>query len=198
MATARARREEQEALERLAKARRSRGSNSFARSVRTARSSHSVRSAISSELLQAPPALPAPQAPQTPQAPTGLTAQPMTAVPLHLPELPTAQSSWLEWFAAAHAPVAQSAVTNPHVSVRDRVAELERAQTRFGPASDHGHEVQRFLDERDWNLQSARVRVQELESMIKRQGSRKSFESVVSRDHWPRLVCPLRRCAPVR
>ena len=117
VATARARREEQEALERLAKARRARGSNSSARSVRTVRSSHSVRPAISSEPFQASPAPPALQ------APTGLTAQPMTAVPLHLPELPTAQSSWLEWFAAAHASVAQSAVTNLHVSVRDRVAE---------------------------------------------------------------------------
>ena len=88
----------------------------------------------------------------------------------------------LDWFATTHAPVAQNDAQNPQVSVRDRIAELESAQTRSEPATDHGHGVQRFLDERDWELQFARLRVQELESMIKRQGSRTSFESVVSRE----------------
>ena len=71
---------------------------------------------------------------------------------------------------------------NPYVSVRNRVAELERAQTVSEHGSDQGKGVQRFLGERDWELRPARARVQELESMIKRQGSRTSFESVVSRD----------------
>ena len=176
--TARAKREEREALERLAKARRARGSNASARSVR---SSRSVRSAISSETLAAqqvsnvltsqsaprdPPALPAPPAPPAPTAPE------------HQPELPTAQSSWLEWF-ATHAPrrngtlsreeiqmladvgVPQNfefpAFVNPYVSVRNRVAELERAQTVSEHGSDQGKGVQRFLGERDWELQSARA-----------------------------------------
>ena len=180
VATARARREEQEAIERLAKARRARWSNSSALSVRTVRSSHSVRSAISSELLLVPPdppALPAPQtplapqappapqapqasviskAPQAPQAPTGLVAQPTTAEP-HVPELPTsaAQSSWRYWFALG----------DHRVSVQDRIALLERATTRSDPASDHGHGVPRFLfGEHDLELKSTRMRVQELES----------------------------------
>ena len=71
---------------------------------------------------------------------------------------------------------------NPYVSVRNRVAELERAQTSFEHGSDHGKGVQRFLNEYDWELQSARARVQELEGLIKRQGSKTSFESVVSKD----------------
>ena len=74
------------------------------------------------------------------------------------------------------------AFVNSYVSVRNRVAELERAQTVSEHGSDHGKGFQRFLDERDWGLQSARARVQELESMIKRQGSRTSFGSVVSMD----------------
>ena len=61
------------------------------------------------------------------------------------------------------------------------VAELERAQTTSEHGSDQRKGVQRFPDERDWELQSARARAQELD-MIKRQGSRASFESVVSRD----------------
>ena len=64
------------------------------------------------------------------------------------------------------------AFVNLYVSVRNRVAELERAQTSSEHGSDHSKGVQRFLDERDWELQSARARVQELESLIKRQGSR--------------------------
>lgn len=71
---------------------------------------------------------------------------------------------------------------NPYISVRNRAAELVWAQTTFEHGSDQGKGVQRFLGERDWELQSARARVQELESMIKRQGSRMSFESVVCRD----------------
>ena len=63
------------------------------------------------------------------------------------------------------------AFVNPYVSVRNRVAELARAQTGSEHGSDHGKGVQRFFDERDWELQSARARVQELESLIKRQGS---------------------------
>ena len=176
------------------------------------RSSRSVRSAISSETFAAqrvanaltsqsaprdPPALPAPLAPPAPPVPPAQTA------PEHQPELPTAQSIWLEWF-ATHAPskngpfsregirmladagVPQNsefpAFANPHVSVRNRVAELERAQTGSEHGSDHGKGGQRFLDERDWELQSARARVQELESLIKRQGSRTSFESAVGMD----------------
>ena len=201
--TARAKREEREALERLAKARRARGSNAFARSVRLPRS---VRSAISSERFGAqqvsntqtsqsaprnPPALPAPPAPPAPMAPE------------HQPALPTAQSSWLEWF-ATHAPrrngplsceeiqmladvgVPQNsefpAFVNSCVIVRNRAAELERAQTVSEHGSDQGKGFQRFLDERDGELQSACARVQEVGSMIMRQGSRTSFESVVSRD----------------
>ena len=64
------------------------------------------------------------------------------------------------------------AFVNPYVSVRNRVAELERAQTGSEHGSDHGKGVRRFLDEHDWELQSARARVQELEGLIKRQGSR--------------------------
>ena len=71
---------------------------------------------------------------------------------------------------------------NPYVNVRNRVAEWERAQTASDHGSGHGKGVQRFLAERDWELQSARARVQELESLTKRQGSRTSFESVVSTD----------------
>ena len=74
------------------------------------------------------------------------------------------------------------AFVNPYANVRNRVAELERAQIMSEHGSDHGKGVQRFLDERDWELQSARARVQELESLIKRQGSRTSFESAVSKD----------------
>ena len=193
VATARARREEQEALERLAKARRARGSNSSALSVRTVRSSHSVRSVISSEPLQIPanggrdmkgnivdptgntvdPHVRHLPEPQAPPAPTGLAAQPLTAAP-HVPELPTAaaKTSWREWFATG----------DQRVSVQDRIALLERAPTRSEPASDHGDVVQRFLlEEHDLGLQSAQMRIQELESMIKRQGSRTSFESVLSR-----------------
>ena len=194
--TARAKREEREALEKLAKARRARGSNASARSVR---SSRSVRSATSSETFAAQRvanALTSQSAPREQPAPPAPTA------PEHQPELPTAQSSWLEWF-ATHAPsrngplsreetqmladagVPQNcefpAFVNPYVSVWNRAAELERAQTGPEP-SDHGKGVQRFPDERDWELQSARARVQELESLIKRQGSRTSFESVVSMD----------------
>ena len=151
--TARTRREEREALEKLAKARRARGSNASARS---ARSSRSVRFAISSEMFAAqraanaltsepaPPAQPAPPAPPAPPVRRASTASE------HQPELPTAQSSCLEWF-ATHAPsrngplsreetqmladagVPQNpefpAFVNPYVSVRNRVAELERAQT---------------------------------------------------------------------
>ena len=155
---ARAKREEREAMEKLAKARRARGSNVSPRSVR---SSRSVRSAISSEAFVAqrvsnaltsqsasrdPPALPAPLAPPAPAAP------PVQTAPEHQPELPTAQSSWLEWF-ATHAPsrngllsregnqmladtgVPQNsefpAFVNPYVSVRNRVAELEPSQTAY-------------------------------------------------------------------
>ena len=75
-----------------------------------------------------------------------------------------------------------SAFVSPYISVRNRVAELERAQTTSEHGSDQGKGIQRFLDERDWEFQPARARVQELESMIKRQGSRMSFGSVVSRD----------------
>ena len=176
------------------------------------RSSRSVRSAISSETLAAqrvanaltsqsaprdPPAPPAPLAPPAPPVPPAQTA------PEHQPELPTAQSSWLERF-VTHAPsrngplsreetqmladagVPQNsefpAFVNPYVSVRNRVAELERAQTGSEHGSDHGKGVQRSLDERDRELQPARARVQELESLIKRQGSRTSRESVVSMD----------------
>ena len=78
------------------------------------------------------------------------------------------------------------AFVGPYIIVRNRVAELERAQTTSEHGSDQGKGVQRFIDERDWELQSARARVQELhtyvEGMINRQGSRTSFESVVSRD----------------
>ena len=74
------------------------------------------------------------------------------------------------------------ALVNPYVSVRDRVDELERAQTGSKHGSDPGKRVQRFFDKRDWELQSARARVEELESLIKRQGSRTSFESVASMD----------------
>ena len=108
----------------------------------------------------APQASPAPQAPQAPQAPTGLAAQPLTAAP-HMPELPTAgaKTSWREWFATG----------DQRISVQERIALLERAPTRLEPAFDHGHGVQRFLlDEHDLELQSAYMRVQELESMIKR------------------------------
>ena len=120
-----------------------------------------------------------------------------------VPELPTAQPGWLGWF-ATHAPRRSGPLTSaetqmladagvdmqssefpafvaPYVSVRSRVAELERIQAAFEHGSNHGKEAHRFL-ERDWELQSARARVQELESMIKRQGSRTSFESVVSAD----------------
>ena len=207
--TAHMKREEREALEKLAKARRARGSNACARSVR---SSRSVRSAISSETFaaqrvanaltsqSAPREQPAPPAPSAPPAPP---APPAPTAPEHQPELPTALSSWLEWF-ATHAPsrngplsreeiqmladagVPQNsefpAFVNPYVSVRNRIAELERAQTGFEHGSDHGKGVQRFFDECDWVLQSARTRVQELESLIKRQDSRTSFESVVSVD----------------
>ena len=121
-----------------------------------------------------------------------------------VPELPTAQPGWLGWF-ATHAPRRSGPLTSaetqmladagvdmqstefpafvaPYVSVRNRVAELEKPRTTSEHGSDHGKGVHRFLDERDWELQSARARVQELESMIKRQGSRTSFESVVSAD----------------
>ena len=74
------------------------------------------------------------------------------------------------------------AFVNPYVSVRNRVAELERAQTSSEHGSDHGKGIQWFLGEHDWELQSACARVQELENLIKRQGSRTSFESVVRKD----------------
>ena len=74
------------------------------------------------------------------------------------------------------------AFVNPYISVWNFVVELERAQAWSEQGSDHGKGVQRFLGERDWGLQSACARVQELESLIKRQGSRTSFESVVSKD----------------
>ena len=47
---------------------------------------------------------------------------------------------------------------------------------------DRGEEIQRFLGEREWKLQSIRTRVQEQQRLIKRQKSRTSFESVVSKD----------------
>ena len=55
------------------------------------------------------------------------------------------------------------AFVNPYISVRNRVAELERAQTMSEHGSDQGEGVQRFFDERDWELPSARARVQELD-----------------------------------
>ena len=219
--TARARREEREALERLAKARRARGSNSSARSV------HSVRSSISSARFDArnAPAQPIPMQPaqpisMQPAQPVAIpSVQPSPTLPVQsapadppvlpampAPELPTAQSGWLEWF-AKHAPQRAGPLTHaetqmlsdagvdvqssefpafvaPYVSVRNRVAELERERIReaAGPGSDQGKGVSRFLDERDWELQSTKARVLELESMIRRQGSRASFESVVSAD----------------
>ena len=88
--TARAKREEREAPERLGKARRAHGSIASARSVR---SSRSVRSAISSEKFGAPRVSNA----QTSQSAPRVTPAP--AAPKHQPELPTAQSSWLDWFA---------------------------------------------------------------------------------------------------
>ena len=159
--TARAKREEREALERLAKARRVRGSNASARSVR---SSRSVRSAISSENFGAPQvsnvqtSQSAPRDPPAPPAPTATE---------HQPELPTAQSSWLEWF-ATHAqrrngPLSREeaqmisdagvegpqnsefpAFVNPYISVRNRVAELGRAQTMSEHGSDQVREFNGF------------------------------------------------------
>ena len=196
--TVRARREEREALEKLAQARRARGSNSSACSVR------SVRSTISSARFEAPQAA---TVQHVQSVSTDPFARPvMTALePEHQPELPTAQSNWLEWF-AAHAPrrsgphtreesqilfdvggdVLQNsefpAFVGAYVSVRSRIAELERAQTSSEHGSDQGKGVQQFLDERDWELQSACARTQDLEGMIKRQGSRASFESVACRD----------------
>ena len=192
----RSRHKGREAFEKLAKARCAGGSNSFARSVR------SVRSAISSERFEAPQVSTARLVQSVPNDPPALPAPTASE---QQPELPTAQSSWLEWF-AMHAPrrdgphtseeaqvlsdvggdVLQNseftAFVGPYISVRNRVAELERAQTTSEHGSDQGKGVQRFLGERDWELQSARGRVQELEGMIKRHRSRTSFESVVSRD----------------
>ena len=53
----------------------------------------------------------------------------------------------------------------------------------------------RFLDEREWELQSVRATVQELES----QGSRTSFESVVSKDPQtpPGLLAPTLHSHPM-
>ena len=53
--------------------------------------------------------------------------------------------------------------------------------------SYHGHIVQQFLGERNWELQSARLRIQELATVIKRQGSWTSFLSVVGRGSPPGL-----------
>ena len=108
-----------------------------------------------------------------------MAAQPMTAA-LHVPELPMSavRTSRRDWFATG----------DLQISVPDRIALLERAPNRSDPASDHGHGVLRFLfDEPDLELQSARMRVQKLESMIKRQSSRTSFESVLSREPPPGL-----------
>jgi hypothetical protein len=196
-ATARAKREEFEALEKLAKARRSRGSNSSARSVRT------VRSSISSARLEAPPAQSATTAPAVLH---DQPATPATAIPEHSPELPTTQPSWLDWF-AAHAPrqngpltseqarmiaevsgeVPQTSVSSafvgPYVHARARVEELEKARTPSGRNSDTGHGMQRFMDDREWELQAVRTRVHELESLINRPASRTSFASAASEPH---------------
>ena len=142
--TARARREEREALERLAKARRSRGSNSSVRSTRSQRS-------LTSHVSQAQVEVEAPQVPANPPATPTMSTAPAHAAPLHVPELPTTQPSWLQWFAShaprRHGPMTQaeaqllanagvdvqnpenSAFTGPYISVRERVAELERVQT---------------------------------------------------------------------
>ena len=125
--------------------------------------------------LTLPPALlapPAPLAPLAPPAPSATSAPPVPwppTVPEHQPELPTAQPCWMDWF-ATHAPKKNGPLLHEEVSA----------------GSDHGshrsHRIQKFFDEREWELQSVRLRFQELESMIKRQGSRTSFESGVSND----------------
>ena len=198
--TACARREEREALEKHAKARRARGSNSSARSVR------SVHPSTSSARFEAPHVATIQPIQSVPIGPPALpvTTVPAT-VPENQPELPTAQSNWLEWF-AAHAPRRHGPHTSEEAqvlsdvggdvlqnsaftsfrrslhSVKNRVAELERAQTTSEHGLDQEKGVQRFLDERGWELQSARAGGQELEGMTKRQRSRTSFGSVASRE----------------
>ena len=78
------------------------------------------------------------------------------------------------------------ALVNPYVSVLNRVAELERAQTMFEHGSDQGKGIQRFLDGRAWELQPGRPRDQKLKILIKRQESRTSYANVVGNDpHTP-------------
>ena len=105
--------------------------------------------------------------------------RPMMAAP-HVPQQPTSavMTCWRDWFATG----------NQRVSVRNRIVLLQRAQIRSEPAFDHGHYVQRFfLNEHDLELQSAQRRIQELESMIKRQDSSTSFMSNLSRERPPGL-----------
>ena len=69
------------------------------------------------------------------------------------------------------------------------MALFERAPNRSEPACDQGHRKQGFLlDELDLKLQTAHMHTQELESMIKRQESRTSFESVLRRELPPGLL----------
>ena len=120
----------------------------------------------------------------------------------HQPELPTVRSGWMDWF-AAHAPRRQGplsaedaqriselagnadpnpAFVGPYLAARNRVSELERATAQSATGSDRGKGVSRYLDEKDWELQSVRARVRELEDMIQMRESRASFESAASRE----------------
>ena len=103
-------------------------------------------------------------------------------VRVHIPKAPTTQFIWLEWFAAhalhAQGPRAKEEVemlsnvrgdafqnfefpdfVSPYISVRNPMAELERAQTMSEHGSHQGKRVQLFLGERDWEIQSARTQV---------------------------------------
>ena len=116
----------------------------------------------------------------------------MMAAP-HVPEQPKSSimTSWRDWFATG----------DQLISVQNRIVLLQRAPNRSEPSCANGHWVQScFLDEHEWELQSANMRIQELESMIKRQGSSTLCVSVLSKERPPGLPavqsCPMR--APVR
>ena len=83
-----------------------------------------------------------------------------------------------EWFATG----------NEQIVVQNRIALLERAPTRSKPASDQGHGVRRFfLEGHQLELHQAQMNVKVLGSMIKGQGSRTSFESVLVKETTPCL-----------
>ena len=200
VATARAKREEQEALEKLARARRARGSNASSRSVRSSISSARFERADPSRSMQ--PVQPAVPVQPVPSVPADPNPAPALQSLEHQPELPTVRSGWMDWF-AAHAPRRQGplsaedaqriselagnadpnpAFVGPYLAARNRVSELERATAQSATGSDRGKGVSRYLDEKDWELQSVRARVRELEDMIQMRESRASFESAASRE----------------